>query len=288
MKAKSLLPVLVSLIFSFVWINAQTVKKPFTMEDQIEMNIPSNAVISPKGDKVLFTIRKGDLTTSQWVTQIYLLDVKTKKFYQFTQNGKRCTDPKFSPDEKWITFISNREYFDKENNKMEAKASQIWAAHMNGGEALNWTSLPGGVDEYVWSSDSKKIAILSERHDEKEEEHNAELKKKKLDVEVYPHKNTDKVLYIFDAEKKEFISSFTLDPGVERIRFDHQGDKVIYQTDYSGSDNDAQKFDIYSISLMGKKVQLTSAPGPETQPTYPENDKHIAFINQTFPDEENA
>ncbi|MCL5029770.1 MAG: S9 family peptidase [Bacteroidetes bacterium] len=288
MKAKSLFPVLISLIFSFVWVHAQTVKKSFAMEDQIELNVPSNAVISPKGDKALFSIRKGDLNTSQWVTQVYLLDVKTKKYYQFTQDGKSCSNPKFSPDEKWITFISSREYFNKETNAMESKASQLWAAPTYGGEALNWTSLPGGVDEYVWSNDSKKIAILSERYDEKEEEHKAELKKKKLDVEVYPQKNTDKVLYIFDAEKKEFISSFTLDPGVEGIRFDHQGDKVIYQTDYSGSDNDVQKFDIYSISLMGKKVQLTSTPGPETQPSYSENDKHIAFINQTFPDEENA
>lgn len=288
MKTISFCFTLLYLSLSFVFVQAQTAKKPFTMEDQIELNVPSNAVISPKSDKVLFTIRKGDLNTSQWIKQVYLLDVKTKNYYQFTKDGKSCTNPKFSPDEKWITFVSSREYFNKETNVMESKASQLWAAPINGGEALNWTWLPGGVDEYVWSSDSKKIAILSERYDEKEEEHKAELKKKKLDVEVYPHENPDKVLYVFDAEKKEFISSFTLDPGAEGIRFDHKGDKVIYQTDYSGSDNDAQKFDIYSISLMGKKVQLTNSPGPETQPSYSENDKHIAFVNQTFPDEENA
>ncbi len=279
---------IINLILSFVIAQAQTVKKPFTMKDQIELNVPSNAVISPKGDKVVFTIRKGDTTTSQWITQVYILNLKTKQYYQFTQNGKSCTDPKFSPDEKWITFISSREYLNEKTGEMESKASQLWAAPVNGGEALNWTSLPGGVDEYVWSSDSKKIAILSDRYDEKEEEQKAELMKKKLDVEVYPKKNPDKVLYIFDVERKEIVSSFTLDPGVEQIKFDNQGDKIIYQTDYSGSDNDVQKFDIYAISLMGKKIQLTNTPGPETQPSFSADDKHIAFITQTFPDEENA
>lgn len=258
------------------------------MRDQVELNVPSNAVISPDGDKVLFTIRKGNLTTSRWITQIYLLDIKSGKYIQFTGGKQSCTDPKFSPDEKWVTFISGRRYLDKKTDTFESKASQLWAAPLNGGEALNLTYLPGGVEEYAWSSDSKTIAVLSRYYDEKEVKKEEDLKKKKLEVEVFPHKNPDKILYLFDIKKREITSSFTLDPGAERISFNRSGNEIIYQTNYTGTVNDAQKFDIWEINPDGKKTQLTSAPGPETDPSFSPDDKHIAFINQTFPDEENA
>lgn len=258
------------------------------MEDQVELNVPSNSVISPNGDKVLFTIRKADTVTSQWITQIYLLDVKSGKYTQFTGGDKSCFSPKFSPDEKWVTFISGREYLNKKTNAFESKASQLWAAPLTGGEALNLTYLPSGVDEYAWSSNSKYIAILSSYYDEKAEQNKDLLNKKKLEVDVFPHKNPDKVLYIYNVEKMDITSSFTLDPGAEGIRFNHAGNEIVYQTNYTGTVDDAQKFDIYKISLNGKKSQLTSEAGPETDPSFSSDDNHIAFINQTFPDEENA
>jgi len=286
MKLKLLLSAI--LIFTLPLFSLIAQKKPFTMNCQVELNVPSNPVISPEGDKVLFTIRKADTVTSRWITQVYMLDVKSGKYYQFTEGDKSCTNPKFSPDEKWVTFISSREYLDKKTNSFESKASQLWAAPLSGGEAANLTYLPKGVEEYAWSSDSKKIAILSSYYDEKEAKEKETLKKKKLEVDIFPHKNPDKVLYIFDMEKRDISSPITLDPGAERISFSHTGNEIVYQTNYTGTVNDAQKFDIFKFSIDGKKTQLTSAPGPESDPSFSPDDKHIAFINQTFPDEENA
>ncbi len=268
--------------------NAQQIKKPLTADAELRMDIPSNPIISPDGNNVLFTIRKGDLNTSEWVSQVYLLNVKTKNYFQFSQNAASCTDPQYSPDGKWITFLSSRKFLNQDDSSFQIKVVQLWAAPVAGGEGLNWTYLPNDVEEYAWSDNSRKIALLSEYYNEGVELKKEELEKRKLTVTVYPHKNPDKVLYIFDVKSKKIISSFTLDPGAENISFNSKGDKIIYQTNYTGTDNDAQKFDIYTISLKGRKTQLTSAPGPETNPHYSPDGDNIAFITQTLPDVEFA
>ena len=158
-----LLNIAIFTVFSVLSIQAQDAKS-YTMTEQLKLDAPSNPVISPNGDKVLFTIRKADLLKSKWVTQIYLLDVATKNYYQFTKDGESSTNPKFSPDGKWVTFLSGREYLNSDKNAMESAATQLWAAPLSGGEAHNWTALPGGVDEYCWSHDAKKIAFLSDEY----------------------------------------------------------------------------------------------------------------------------
>ena len=76
--------------FSLHSIQAQATKS-YTMTDQLKLDAASNPVISPNGDKVLFTIRKADLLKSKWVKQVYLLNVATKNYYQFTKDGESCT-----------------------------------------------------------------------------------------------------------------------------------------------------------------------------------------------------
>ena len=283
----SFLNIIIITVFSMLSIQAQ-VTKPYTMTDQLKLEAPSNPVISPNGDKVLFTIRKADLLKSKWVTQIYLLDVKTNNYYQFTKNGESCTDAKFSPDEKWVTFLSEREYLNSEKDAMESDATQLWAAPMSGGEAHNWTTLPGGVDEYCWSHDGKKIAFLSDEYNEQKEKEKAENEKLKKDDHIYDEPKPAKILDLLDIQTGEITSTFNLDPGAENISFSSNDQKIVYQTNYTGEYNDEQKYDIYSIDLTGKKVQLTNEAGPETSPKYSIDGKLIAYITQTVPDIEFA
>jgi dipeptidyl aminopeptidase/acylaminoacyl peptidase len=274
-------------IFWLFTLQAQ-VKKPYTMTDQLKLDIPSNPVISLKGDKVLFTIRKADLLISKWVTQVYILDIATKNYYQFTKDGESCTDAKFSPDEKWITFLSDREYLNSDKNAMASDAGQLWAAPLSGGEAHNWTALPGGVSEYCWSHDSKKIAFLSDEYNEQKEKEKAENEKVKKDDHIYDEPNTVKVLDILDVATGKIFSSFNLDAGAANISFSSDDQKVVYQTNYTGEYNDEQKYDIYAIDMAGNKVQLTNEVGPETSPKYSPDGKLIAYITQTVPDIEFA
>ncbi len=289
---KQTITLFISIIFvlsSIILItNAQTGNKSFTMKDQLNLNVARTPVISPDGSKVLFTIRSADLNLSKWITQIYMLNTGSGKYFQFTTNGESCIDPNFSPDQKWITFISGREYFNRETNSLESNALQLWSAPSDGGEAINWTFLPTDIEEYAWSNDSKKIAILSEEYNEEKAEQKEKNKKHKMDEEVFPKTKPNKVLHIFDVNSKKIVSTYTLDAGALNIKFNSAGDEVVYQTNKTGEYDDEQKYDVYSINLEGKTTQLTSAKGPETSPAFSPDDSHIAYISQTVPDIEFA
>lgn len=258
--------------------NKPLVLKPFTMTNLVKLMSPSNPVISPDGNKVLFTIRKPDIVKNRWITQIYILDVPSGNYHQFTTDGKSCTSPQFSPDGKLVTFLSGREYLNKESEKMESEGRQIWAAPIDGGEALNLTSLKSGIDEYCWSHSGRLIAFLSEKDSETEKDQN-----------VFPKDNPVKILNLLDVVRSgEIISSFNLDAGATGISFSSDNNKIIYQTNYTAEYNDDQKYDIFAIDLKGNKTRLTSEAGPETSPAYSPVGNLIAYITQTVPDIEFA
>jgi len=273
----STITILILFISIICGISVSAQNKPFTMTDQVNLESPNNPIISPNGDKVLFTIRKPDLIKNRWVTQIYLLDVPSDNYYQFTTNGKSCTNPQFSPDGKLVTFLSGREYLNKESEKMESEGRQIWAAPLNGGEALNLTSIKDGVDEYCWSHNGNLIAFLSEKENDTEGSQ-----------KVFPKENPVKVLNLLDVNSVKVISSFDLDAGATDISFSSNDNKIIYQTNYTAEYNDDQKYDIFTIDLNGNKTRLTSEAGPETSPANSPDGKTIAYITQTVPDIEFA
>ncbi|HKI78116.1 MAG TPA: S9 family peptidase [Ignavibacteriaceae bacterium] len=277
-----------AILYLLVEFSVFAQNKPYTMTDQVQLKTPSNSVISPNGDKVLFTIRKADLVNSKWITQVFLIDVNSSNYYQFTTNGKSCTSPAFSPDNKMVTFLSGREYLNPETKEMESEGTQIWAAPLAGGEAMNLTSFENGVDEYTWSHNGKLIAFLSDAKNEQREKEEALKKKLKTNEKVYPQTNPVKELKILEVETGKIISSLELDPGATGIKFSGDDKSIVYQTNYTGEYNDDQKYDIYSIDLNGNKKQLTNEKGPETSPAFSPEGNHIAYITQTLPDIEFA
>jgi len=271
--------------FSSLFCLAQNNTRPLTLKDQIEFDIPTKAVISPKGDKILFLMRKADLKLNRWNTQVFIMDRKTGSYYQFSADGENCSAPAFSPDQQYATFVSARKYWNPETMSMESGAAQLWCASLNGGEAHNITWLKNSVGEYTWSDDGKAIALLTEADSDT---NNPEKYTSKLDEQVYPLNSPVKMLSLLNFADKKITNTFPLDAGVEAISFNHAGDKIVYQTNLTGEYNDEQKFDVYIIDTTGKKTQITSAAGPETAPLFSPSGKRLAYITQTVPDIEFA
>src|SRR4030095_22985 len=64
--------------------------------------------------------------------------------------------PRWSPDNKYISFLSSRKSKEDEDDEI----SQLWLMNREGGEAERITTFPAGVEEYAWSPDGKKIALI--------------------------------------------------------------------------------------------------------------------------------
>jgi len=67
-----------------------------------------------------------------------------------TSSPKSESRPRFSPDGKWLAFLSAR----------EGKRTQVWLLPRCGGEAVKLTDFKTGVSDIVWSPDSKRLALV--------------------------------------------------------------------------------------------------------------------------------
>ncbi len=129
--------------------------------------------ISPDGNSVVIATERAD-----WDQQIFRKDLwlyrddgKAASLIQLTQSG-HDTDPKWSPDGRWIAFLSERKLASekdsdrrqsrKNKNKNKDKddkgeVSQIYLISPSGGEAIPLTQGEEEVHTFSWSADSRTL-----------------------------------------------------------------------------------------------------------------------------------
>jgi dipeptidyl aminopeptidase/acylaminoacyl peptidase len=147
-------------------IQAQTkaAPKPKLTLDEFFNSVSFNAVeISPDGNSVVLDTERAD-----WDQQIFRKDLwlyragsAAGSLMQLTESG-HDTDPKWSPDGRWIAFLSDRktsadEDDDSDSSSKDEGTTQVYLISPNGGEAFAVTSGAEDVHAFSWSSDSQTI-----------------------------------------------------------------------------------------------------------------------------------
>jgi len=134
---------------------SRAAKRAFTIEDFYRVRRVEEMHISPDGRTVVFTLGTTDLAKAKRVTHLWLMDADGANARQFTYGDAGESSPIFSPDGKWIAFISSRDGSDN-----------LYIMPVNGGEARKLTSVSTGVSSPVWSPDGKSIAFASDVYPE--------------------------------------------------------------------------------------------------------------------------
>src|ERR1044071_511361 len=118
-------------------------------ELQLKIKAVGTPRVSPDGKKMVYTVNEAVMTPekSEFVTQIWMANLATKQNVQLTFGEKTSTNPKWSPDGKWIAFLSNRK--DNRNN--------LYRLNIDGGEAEPLTELKSNVANFNWSPDGRFI-----------------------------------------------------------------------------------------------------------------------------------
>ena len=170
------LVIVAALLVSTGALSAQS-KRPATFDDVLNINALQGATVSPDGRQVIYAVRK-------WVSEQERMEARTHIWKvatdgsaparQITFGEKGDTQAQFSPDGKFISFVSAR-------GSAEAKA-QIYLMAIDGGEAWKLTDAKENVNSYSWAPDSAKIAFVATDPRSADEEANI---KKRDDERVF-------------------------------------------------------------------------------------------------------
>jgi dipeptidyl aminopeptidase/acylaminoacyl peptidase len=144
-------------IFTILLLSTTTLfSQSISFEQWLSLRQAGSAVISPDGQNVAFSVTSTDWKENAYNTEIWLARKGATPF-QLTRTPKgSSTSPQWSPDNKWIAFLSDR------GNK-----SQLYLISADGGEAFPLTKEEEGITGFAWNPNGKEIAFTKNDTDSK-------------------------------------------------------------------------------------------------------------------------
>ena len=133
--------------------NAQ--KRAFSIEDLYRVTSVAGFAVSPDERTLVYVVGTTDLPRARRTAKLWIAAIDGTGARQITFGAGNESDPSFSPDGKWIGFVSTRE-----------GTPQFYVLPTSGGEARKVTSVSTGVSSPVWSPDSAAIVLASDVYPE--------------------------------------------------------------------------------------------------------------------------
>ena len=250
-----------------------------TIDQSLEWKNAFSPKLSPDGKRVVYEVQKANWEDNAFDRNLWIVDVATGESHALTSAKKSSTNAAWSPDGKWIAFISDRPGQIKDTP--EGK-KQLYVISADGGEAQQITKTENDVNAFDWAPDSRRIAFSMSDPEPKT------LKDRKEKYGEYSVVHSDYQmahLWLIDLpdnsanaapEAKRLtegdafsVGSFAWSPDGTRIAFSAQKD-----SDLISSFSE----DIYVVKIADKSVKkIVDTPGPDTNPKWSPDGKKIAF-----------
>jgi dipeptidyl aminopeptidase/acylaminoacyl peptidase len=252
--------------------------------------------ISPDGTLAVLPVTRYNVAENKGLTDLWLIPTAGGTARQLTSDAASDTNPAFSPDGKWIAFLSKRGD-DKEN--------QIYVIAVDGGEARRVTTIPAGVAAPRWFPDSRRIAFITsiwtdlvrwedqgKRKKDREESKMTGRVWTQAPIAYWDHllDDTERHLYSIDINGGEPVaitrlSGFQLDKQeVDDFSYDisPDGDEVAFSAniDRTGIDPNHDIVTIPSCGCKPPKNVTTGNPADDLEPRYSPDGKSLAFVQQ--------
>src|SRR5947209_2155120 len=222
--------------------------RPISIEDLYQFKFLSRPRISPDGERVAFVMTTIEERKHEYRSSIWVVPADGGEAKQLTRGTANTHSPSWSPDGRWLAFVSEREgeaqgRDEKEQKKHGKGKGQIWLLPMDGGEAYQLTFMQHGASGPVWSPDSKRILFSAAVGPADEETEDGKLLPK---VRVI-----DRLWYRLDG-----------------VGFIYERRQHLFLMDIAG----------------GEAEQLTDGDWDDTDPTWAADGTTIAFVSSRAED----
>jgi dipeptidyl aminopeptidase/acylaminoacyl peptidase len=131
--------------------------RPFAVEDYDRLREVSEPAVSPDGASVVYTVTVTLPDEDRRVSSLAVAPLGGGPARPLTRGGDEHL-PRFSPDGRHLAFLRPAE--------PDGAVDQLWLLPLAGGEARPVTELPGGVVDYDWAPDSRRLALVVADPDE--------------------------------------------------------------------------------------------------------------------------
>jgi dipeptidyl aminopeptidase/acylaminoacyl peptidase len=132
-------------------------RRPITIADMLAIRDVSEIDISADGAWIAYTVSTADMTRDESTSDIWMSSWDGQQQVQLTTSDVSDSHPRFSPDGRYIAFLSAR---DDEHEDEDESSAQVWLLDRAGGEARQLTALDGNVEDFAWSPDGARLALI--------------------------------------------------------------------------------------------------------------------------------
>ena len=135
---------------------AQPAKRALTLDDLARLRTVREPDVSPDGKWVAYVVGTTDAEKDKRDTDLWMASWDASERVRLTSTAESAERlPLFSPDGRYLAFLATRG--DEEEKK---KGAQVWLLNRSGGEAQKLTDVKGGVSDFAWSPDGKRLVLV--------------------------------------------------------------------------------------------------------------------------------
>lgn len=271
--------ILLSLVFILpLFVFAQnTAKRKLKPSDVYRLQTLGDPQVSPEGNWIAYTLTTIDSVLNKQNTDIWMVSWDGKQSVQLTNSSDAETQPRWSPDGKYLSFVSTRQ---------GAMNNQIWLMNRLGGEGKQLTNIKENLRDYSWSPDGKKILLTIQTP--------LDTAKPKIpkplvinryafkrDVEGYITQRHPIHLYLLDVASKK-IDTLTTGPYEETSAiFSPDGKQIAFVSNHTEDPDRNINSDIFVIDAQPKAIakKLTNWKGTDNTPVWSPDSKMLAYAS---------
>jgi dipeptidyl aminopeptidase/acylaminoacyl peptidase len=270
-----------------VTVVAAAERRTLTADDINALRELGDPQVSPDGEWVAYTVRTADLVKDKRITHLWMASWEGNRTLQLTQSEHSEHTPRWSPDGKYLSFITAR--------GGDEDPEQLWLLDRTGGEASPLTGFNGDVLDYAWSPDGLQLALIVADEDPHKKKKGEEDKTPpSIVIDRYYFKedetgylgNLRQHLYVFDVatRKAELLTPGKYDEGWPSWSPD--GKQIAFFSKRTGDWDRNSEFGLYVIApqpgatpkLLTKFQGDSGDSSSMAPPSWRPDGRELAFI----------